>query len=366
MRILDRYILKSVLNLFIGCLLVFFFLYIIVDIFSHLDEILKNSVSLKILLKYYLSFLPIIFVQVSPVACLLSTLYTFGKLNRDNEIIAMRSAGLSIFQITKTILIFGIVTSVAVFWVNDRMVPRSFSITERIKTQMESETKKAEKKEPETLTNLSMYGLGNRLIFVNRFSIPTNTMTGVNILEHDEKQNVTKKIVANRGVFKDGNWVFYQSITYKFDSNGQIKDEPEYNEEEVMSIPETPQEFLNQRQRPEFMNIREINDYIWRLSKSGATGVIKNLKVSLYQRFTDPLTSIIIILLGIPFSFMMHRRATGLSAVGFSIILGFLYYVLNAVSIALGRAGVLIPILSASLPHIIALSFTLYAIRKLP
>lgn len=115
MRILDRYILRSVLAVFFGCLLVFLFLYIIIDVFSHLDDILKQRVELLLLLKYYGSFLPIIFVQVTPICCLLSTLYAFGKLNRDNEIIAMRSSGLSVLQITKTIIIFGLVVSACSF-----------------------------------------------------------------------------------------------------------------------------------------------------------------------------------------------------------------------------------------------------------
>ena len=366
MRILDRYILKSVLTLFFQCLFTFLFLYIIIDVFSHLDEILKQQVSLPILRQYYLSYLPIIFIQVAPIACLLSTLYTFGKLNRNNEIIAMRSAGLSIFQITKTVIIFGLIVSAFVFWVNDRFVPSSMSLTEKIKTQMESGTKKAKEKEREIITNLSMYGLKNRLFFVNKFSLATDTMENIIILEHDEKQNITKKIVANKGVYRDGLWRFYQSVTYNFDENVQVKGEPQYLEEEIMDISETPGDFLKQMLRPDFMNISQLDDYLWRLSKSGATTVIRNLKVDLYQRFTFPLTSIMIILLGIPFSVMMKKRATGLSSVGLSIMLGFLYYVLNAVSVALGKAGILMPTLAVSLSHIIAFLSALYFIHNLP
>lgn len=142
MRILDRYILKSAILIFLTCLLTFLFLYIIIDVFSHLEEILREKIALGILKQYYLSYLPIIFVQVAPIACLLATIYTFGKLNRDNEIIAMRSSGLSIWQITKTIIIFGAIVSVFVFWANERLVPASLSLNEKIKVQMESGTKK--------------------------------------------------------------------------------------------------------------------------------------------------------------------------------------------------------------------------------
>jgi len=227
-------------------------------------------------------------------------------------------------------------------------------------------TKKTKEKKQEIITNLSMYGLKNRLFFVNKFSLATNTMEGIIFLEHDEKQNLTKKIVANKGVYKDGLWNFYQCITYNFDENIQIKEEPKYLEEEVMDIPETPYDFLHQMLRPDYMTISQLNNYMWRLSKSGATTVIRNLKVDLYQRFASPFTSIVIILLGIPFSMMMKKRATGMSSVGLSIMVGFLYYVLNAISIALGKAGILVPSLAASLSHIIALISAIYLIDTLP
>ena len=125
MLILDRYILKSVLNIFVVCLLTFLFLYVIIDLFANLADILQQKIPLQILVQYYVSYLPIIFVQVAPIACLLSTLYTFGKMNRDNEIIAMRAAGLSILQITKTVILLGFLISIFIFWTSDKIVPQA-------------------------------------------------------------------------------------------------------------------------------------------------------------------------------------------------------------------------------------------------
>jgi len=366
MRILDRYILKSVLLISISCIFTFLFLYVIIDVLSHLEDILRQRVNLFILIQYYLSYLPIMFVQVAPFACLLSTLYTFGKLNHDNEIIAMRSSGLSIFQIAKTVIVFGFLVSLFVFWINDRFVPQALSVTQKIKEQMEEGTKKTKEKKSETIYNLSMYGLKNRLFFVNKFSLSTNTMEGITILEHDEHQNLTKKIAASKGVYQNNVWKFYQCITYDFDKNGQILQEPEYSEEQIMDIAETPRDFVNQRQRTDFMTISQLKGYIYKLSKSGASTIIRNLKLDLYQRFTSPFTSLVIIILGVPFSLMTRKRATGLSSIGLSIMVGFLYYIVDAITIALGKGGLFTPILAASLTHIVALIFSLYLINSLP
>lgn len=216
------------------------------------------------------------------------------------------------------------------------------------------------------ITNLTMYGLKNRLYFINKFTVASSTMEGITILEHDKNQNITKKIVANKGAFIDGLWEFQQCITYKFSPSGQMSDDPQYFEKEIMAIPETPRDFVNQRQRPSYMTIAQLEEYIWKFSKSGTSAIIRNLQVDLYEKFSMPFTNMIIILLGIPFALMMRKHATGLSSIGLSLMVGFLYYVLEAVSIALGKGGVLFPALAATISHIIALSFGLYMIASLP
>jgi lipopolysaccharide export system permease protein len=366
MRIIDRYILKSVIYIFISCIFSFLFLYVIIDLLSNLDEILKHRATLILLARYYLSYLPVMFIQVSPFACLLSTVYTFGKLNHANEIIAMRSSGLSTFEISRNVLFFGMIISLLVFWVNDRFVPASLIENQKIKAQIEEGVRTNKLSKPEIIINLSLYGSRNRLFFISKFFMHTKTMDGITILEHDEHQNLTKKIVADKGTYVDGLWRFSKCITYNFDRNGQVVGEPSYFDEEIMAIPETPLDFANLRQKPELMDIRQLQDYIWRVSKSGATSVIRNLKVDLYQRFTMPFTSIIIILLGIPFSLMTHKRATGMASIGISIIVGFLYYILDAVCLAVGKSGLLMPFLAASMSHLIVLSTSLYLIAKLP
>lgn len=363
MRILDRYILKSVIVTFIACIFIFLFLYIVIDVLSHLEDILKQHASLGLLAYYYLWNLPIMFVQVAPFACLLSTLYSFGRLNHDNEIIAMRSSGLSIYDIAKTVIVLACVISLFIFWINDRFVPQSISVTQKLKTQIEDGRKL--EKTSEAIYSLTLYGLKNRLFFVNKFIPVQNVMENIIILEQDEQQNILKKIVANKGVYENNLWKFYQCITYYFDKNGQVVQEPQYYDEEIMAIPETPQDFINQRQRPELMRIAELDEYIWKLSKSGASSIIRNTKLELYQRFTVPLTSFIIVLLGIPFSLMLRKRATGLASVGLSIVVGVMYYLLTAICVALGR-GVLPALMAASLSHIITFFYSIRLIRALP
>lgn len=350
MRILDRYILKPLIATFFGCLLLFIFLYIISDLLSHLDEILKQKTSIEILLKFYITYLPIIFTQTSPIAILIATTYTFGKFNRDNELVAMRASGLSLWQITFPVIVAGALLSFSVFFVTEKLIPQAQVQAEKMKAIMDP-YKKPKPKE-EIINNLTFYGLGNRLFFVNSFDTKNNSMEGISILEHDNKQNLTAKILARKGVFQRHIWIFYDYNRYNFDPSGQIEGDIIYSPEQIMDITETPHDFLQQRKRPEFMSIAQLEDYIWRLKKSGATTVVRNLTVDLQQRYASSFSSLILVLVGIPFSFIIRRRANIFSSFGICIAISFLYYVATAISLALGKTGILPPILAAWLAPI--------------
>lgn len=366
MRILDRYVFNSVIKIFLACVFIFLFLYVTIDLLTNLEDIIRYKVQLMTLIHYYLWFLPIMFVQVAPFASLLATLYTFSKLNHTNEIIAMRSSGMSVLQISRTVIIMGLLVSFLAFWTSDRLVPKALVTTQKLRERMWEGIKNKRDKKNETIINLCMYGLGNRLYFINKFSLAENMMEGITILEHDNRQNITKKIVANKGLYKDGQWEFYQTIIYNFDEGGQVIGEPEYFEEDLMAISETPLDFVSQRQKTEQMDAGQMRDYISKLSKGGATTVVRKLKVDLYQRYASPFTNLIIVLLGIPFSLMMHKRATGLSSIGLSIMVGFLYYIIDAVFTAMGRGQAITPLLSALLSHVIAFSYAAYLIYRMP
>lgn len=362
MRILERYILKPIVATFLGCFFVFIFLYVLSDILSHLDDILKNHTSILFIYQYYSTCFPVIFTQTSPIAILLATISTYGKLNRNNELIAMRAGGLSLWQLSAPIVIIGTILSIAIFFTNDKFVPQAKLQAKKMKVEIEGE-KDADIKN-EIINNLTCYGLENRLFFVNSFNTKNNVMKGITILEHDEEQNLKAKIVASQAAYKNSVWTFYALTKFYFDKDGQITDDTYYSDEQILAITESPKDFLQQRQQPEFMTVGQLEDYIWRLKKSSATAAIRSLSVDLYNRYASAVSCLILILVGIPFSFVIRRRANIFSSFGICIALSFLYFILTSVSLALGKSGVLFPFLAAWLIPAIFVSLSLKAISK--
>ncbi|MDP2939576.1 MAG: LptF/LptG family permease [Candidatus Omnitrophota bacterium] len=365
MRILDRYILKSLVSIFVASLLAFCFLYLIIDIFSNLDELIKLKVSLITVRNYYLSFLPIIFSQVAPFACLIASLFSLGKLNSNNELIATRTAGLNFWQITKSVIYFGLIISAVIFAVNEKIVPLSMAISDTIKEEKMSLERKTKEKR-QIIKNLTFCGLKNRLYFIDTFDANNNSLQGITILEQDKNQNLSAKIVALKGEWLENNWVFQQCQIFYFDTNGQMNDRIEYFDKKIMDISENPQDFLRQRIQISSMNIHQLKELIVKFSDSGAKSILRNLRVDLHQKIAYPFSNLVIMFVGMPFAMMTKRRkGMTLAHLGIFISIGFFYYVINAIGLAFGKGGLLEPIASAWLANIVFFLSAIYLITKI-
>ncbi len=367
MRIIDRYITSSIISIFISMILTFCFLYILIDVFSHMEDFIEKQVPLPVILAYYTSFLPIIVVMTSPIACLIATLFTYSHLNGNNEIIALRTSGMNFWRLTRPALCFGLIISALIFLVNERFVPQSTIASQEIRdSQIKVTLAEKNKKLRPTIKNLTFYGLKNRLYFVDSFDPNTSEINGITIIGQDTDQNIKEKIVAYKGAWTGIAWKFLQVQVTNYDSAkpnvpGDIKTYPE----KLMDIKETPQDFMKQRLEVSAMNIRQLHNYISRFSNSGASRAINNLKVDFHQKFAYPMGNLVIVLVGLPFALMTGRRkAMTFTSIGIAIAIGFLYYVFNAVGLALGKGGAVPPILAAWLAPLIFFIIAIILIKK--
>ena len=275
----------------------------------------------------------------------------------------MRNAGLSIFKITRPLILIGFLLSVGNFWVNESIMPYALKNQDHLKQQI-FEDEKREASEKESIKNLAFYGRKNRLFFINEFNIGKTSMKGIVILQQDNNQNLVKKIVADDGTWEYDSWRFNRCYIYTFDKTETISSDPNYIETIKTDIDDPPEEIIQQKNKVSTMNIFELLNYIRRLTHSGAKETVRSLKVDLYNKFTSPFVSLIIILAGIPFAITTKRGAGFFGSMGICVGISFLYYIISAFSLALGKAGILPPLLAASLPHIGFASTGIFLIKK--
>ncbi|MDP8264103.1 MAG: LptF/LptG family permease [Candidatus Aceula lacicola] len=364
MRIIERYLLGTIVTIFLSALTIFCFLYVLIDLASNLDEFIRQKVSIEILIQYYLSFLPIIIAQTSPLACLIACLLTFSHANSNNEIIVLRSGGLSFWRIAKPAIFFGLLVSILMFWVNERFVPQATSMSQSIEDEYLILEADAIKKK-QVIDDLTFYGLKNRLFYIDKFDPGDFSLHGITIIGQDENQQIIEKVVALNGKWTGIAWKFYRLQITNFDIPGDTSTESvRYYDNKLMDIKETPQDFLRQRLDVDSMNIKQLHQYIKRFARSGAQKALNNLNVDLHQKIAFPFSNLVILLVGLPLALMTSRRkALTFTSLGIAIGVGFIFYVLNAVGLAFGKGGLLPPALSAWMTPGICLLVSFYLIK---
>lgn len=361
MRLVDRYILRSFLAPLFYCLFIFLFTYIIIDLFANLDEIIKQRVGLQILLIYYLSYIPTIITQVMPIAILIATTYTLGGMARHNEITAMRAGGIGIWEILKPLLVTGFLVFAFILILNDAVAPKSTQLYLKIREE-KIEKKKNQATPAKIIRNVALYATGNKIIYARSYDPKIKILRDVIIQEHDRRQNIISKVIANEARWTGNGWTAFNVTIYKLDRNGNIKGEPEIKHRCSLDIKEGPGEFQRQRYKTEVLTIMELRNYIRRLS--GTSGMLlKNLLVEVHSRFAYPFANVIAVLIGAAFC-LKAKRSSRMLGIGMGVLIGLLFYGVFAISTALGSGGILPPFVAAWLANIIFGWLGIYIINR--
>lgn len=353
MQILDKYIIKNFLIPFFYCLTLFVFLYIIIDLFGHLDEILKHNAPILILQEYYLSMIPFIIIHTAPVASLISVMYVISSMNKYDEIIAMRAAGISMLRILVPFICVGFVISITIFVISEKLLPVSMKNAQYIKENYIEKEKEDRAINKKTIYNIALYGKNERLVFIKSYEPNENLAKGITILEQDKNGNVIKKTSAQEGKWTGNTWMFKSILIYELDDKGLIKGTPLFFENLDFDL-ENPRDIISKGANYEFMNFKHLASYIENFVNA-PPNILQRLKVDMHNKISFPFTNLVLIIIGAAFAIKIKRRGktAAITGIGMSIVIGFIYYAAMAICLALGKGGILPPLISAHLANIV-------------
>jgi lipopolysaccharide export system permease protein len=123
-KILDRYISKQVIEMFLMGVFVFTTIIFASDTFITLiKQIAKFGIPFKVAFIMILLNLPSVIVMTIPMGILLATVMTLNRLSLSSEITVMRACGIGLNRIAKPIFIFAVLMSLSSFFINETVVP---------------------------------------------------------------------------------------------------------------------------------------------------------------------------------------------------------------------------------------------------
>jgi len=123
MRLLRRYIIKEMLSPFIFSLLVIIFILFVQFLLRAIDRFLGKGIDTFTIFEYLFLNLAWIVALAVPMAVLIASLMAFGRMSEDNEITAMRAAGISFLKIIRPGLIFGTIICLLLLYFNNFILP---------------------------------------------------------------------------------------------------------------------------------------------------------------------------------------------------------------------------------------------------
>lgn len=125
MRILRTYILQEHLGPFFITMSGLTAVLLIGNIVKFIELVIAKGVSVFDILRLMIYLIPYMLSFTVPMACLIAMVLAFGRLSADYELIAMRASGVAPIRLVFPILVVGLVMSVLLVIVNDRLVPAS-------------------------------------------------------------------------------------------------------------------------------------------------------------------------------------------------------------------------------------------------
>jgi lipopolysaccharide export system permease protein len=291
--------------------------------------------------------LPEIIVITIPIGVLLGTLLVFNRMSGDSEIIALRTSGVSFYRIMVAPLLFGVMTSIVSFAINETIVP----VANRTSKKLEFlAVYKSEM--PAGQANFTYMERGKDLKLDRVFYIGYYTgkiIQNVIILDFT-RDKLVQIICASSGVWDRGQWLLKEGRTYALAGDSDITRILQFKSLIIPGIKNAQEALESNNVTPKEMNMVELTHYVDILKRSNA--VTNDLLVHLYQKITQPLACLIVALAGAPLGLLARRSKSNIGLI-YSAIIVFLYYVLQSSSGALGEAGRIDPMLAAWLPNIV-------------
>jgi lipopolysaccharide export system permease protein len=324
------------------CTVAIIVIYIVIDYVGKIKKF--SDVPLRTMAFYYIFVVPYIINLVFSMIMLLTAMFTMGTLAKNSEITAMRSAGFSIFSITRPVIFFSLFLVMLNIVFNETLMPR-------INKKREKMYKTLIRKRPHqsTISRNNFFYVGkNNIIFHFKGKYDAVMKKGGDVdIEFYQGPQLYKKVSAKALEWKNGAWLAKEVIEYTFLKDSIVAAQVKNMTDFPKPIEEKPEDILKERLLPDEMNFMELREYIENMKRTGQDPPkINALRADLQFKISLPFISFIAVMFSVALTVRVGR--SGIAKVfGIGLLFVFLYYFLVHLGLGLGRSGNLHPVLGA-------------------
>ncbi len=193
MKKLDSFILKSFLGPFIMTFLIVIFVLMLQFLWLYIDELVGKGLGLGVILEFLGWGSATLIPMALPLASLLASIMTMGNMGENNELLAMKAAGISLQRIITPLIYVSVIISIGAFFASNNLIPVAYN---KIYTLRDDISKT--KEEIKIPTGIFYDGVDGYNIRVESRD-ENNIMHNLMVYDHSSKKGNISLTVADSG-----------------------------------------------------------------------------------------------------------------------------------------------------------------------
>ncbi len=263
MKIIHRYLVTSYLKLLIIVTIASVSLFLSVDFFEKIDDLIEVKAPVSVAITYFALKLPFMVSQVFAISVMLSCLFTYSLMHKHREIIAMKASGISPREYILPAIVITLCLAILFFIFREYVERR---LTVKSEGLWWSSISHSRKKSPKWRESGIWYATKDTIFHLRYYNPEDRTFYRVSIFLLSDDFKLQKQITARSMKWTGGSWELSNAIVLSFHNK-----EVSFTRRDRISIniKEAPEDFMIIRSLPENLEINRIIKIISMMKKEG-------------------------------------------------------------------------------------------------
>lgn len=279
--------------------------------------------------------------QLFPMLMLLGGVLGLGMLASNQELIVMRASGLSVGKIAKAVFMAALLLIVLATIAGEFLAPRANFLADQSKSSAQTNGQAV------ATTSGVWIHEGNNFLHVDHV-LGREHLDGVTRYEFDDKHRLLASYYAKSVNFVNNQWVLHDLVKTTVQKDKMVS---EQFPKATWQLKLTPNYLSVGLVKPEAMSLRKLAEYSLYLRQNHLQS--SSFQLEFWKRVFQPLTTLVMILLAIPFVFSAPRSMSTGKRILFAIFIGFTFYIVNSF---VGQFSIVFqfpPVIAAFIPALV-------------
>lgn len=345
MTVIHKYISRLFFKYFAIVLTVVIVIYLSIDFFQRIDKFIDAGFSPSLVATFFIYKIPLIVSQITPVAVLLGVLSAFGLMAKNNEIIALKSGGVSLHYLLIPIIFIGMGFSILLFVFSEVVVPISVVKANRIEEMRYGSKIKTSREK-------NIWIRGDRSItHIAYYNPSAEAVSGISIAYFNRDFELTRRINAQKGKYHDGRWMFSDCLVQEHLDLPPQDHQVTFYDQKACDLRLQPSDLLRVAKESEEMPFTDLYRYIQKVEGQGYDAT--KYRVDFYAKTAFPFICLIIALFGAGLALRGGAGEGMVISFAYGILTVFIYWSFYSFCLSLGYGSLLPPLLAAWVANLI-------------